>query len=64
MKTILTTAAAELAKMARAEGVLAVVILADEKSPAIEIISLEQWSAQWEALARAERFLTPRRPTN
>jgi len=64
MKAILTTAAADLAKMARAEGVVAVVVLADEKSHAIEVISLEQRPAQREALARAEDLLTPRRPAN
>jgi hypothetical protein len=64
MKTALTGAAAELAKLAQAEGILGIVILADEKSQAIEVISLARGQQQRDALERALKLLTPRTTTN
>jgi predicted negative regulator of RcsB-dependent stress response len=64
MKPTLTAAATALAKQARAEGVLALVILADETTPAIEVLSLARMQAQREALERAIKLLTPRKSAN
>jgi hypothetical protein len=64
MKTALTSAAADLSKLAQAEGILGIVILADEKSQAIEVISLARGQQQRDALERALKLLTPRTTTN
>jgi hypothetical protein len=64
MKTALTGAAVNLSKLAQAEGILGIVILADEKGEAIEVISLAERQQQRAALGRALKLLTPKNTTN
>jgi len=64
MKTILTTAATDLNKLAEAEDVTGVVILADKKSQAIEVYFLAGRPALLDALERALKLMKPKKPTN
>jgi len=64
MKTALTSAAVDLSKLAQEEGILGIVILADEKSQAIEVISPAGRQEQRDALERALKLLTPKKTTN
>ena len=65
MKTILSTAATDLKRLAEAEDLVGVVILADKKSQAITVYSFAALASQRDALERAQKLLQPKKkPTN
>ena len=61
MKAILTTTATDLIRLAEAEDVVGVVVLADKKSQAITVYSFAALAAQRDALERAQKLLRPKR---